>query len=823
MLNDVRIVLRQAARTPGFVAAAVLTLALGVGVNTAIFSIVNAFVRPLPVPDPEQLVVIAGVDPSDETGLRFKTSFPALQDYRERATNVFSDVFGYDVRIGGLGVDGKTSQFTYQVVTGNVFHALRLQPAAGRLFVPGEGEHVNSEAVIVLGYEYWQRRFGGDPSAVGRMVRFDGFQSRIIGVAPRGFRGLIDAAEMDGYIPIDLLPRFGRSADQIFVERSWHPLTLLARLRPGVSVAEAQAVMDVIASQLAAEHPATDGGRTVRVTPETSARPIPLQSLTSVLPIVQVLLFALSSIVLLIACLNVANLLLVRATVREREMAVRASLGAGRARLIRLLLVESFMLALAGTIAGLVLGQVLNWLFISSIDLGTDVAFTFDARFDWRVFMNAAVVAIATGFVVGALPARRVSRPSLTTLLHDGGRSGSVGAGRQRVRHALVMAQIAGSAVLLIVAGLFVRNLRIAQQIDLGFSPEHVLTARLNTMNIGMDPKRSKAFYEELDRRVQNLPGVESTAQSFSLPLGWIFGGYDAHPEERPPAPDREAASVGANSVTPAFFDTLGIKVIAGRKFNDADSLESKRVVIINDTLAERFWPGREPIGRRITLPDLEGEAWEVVGVTETTKYLAVFEHALPYIYLPQAQNPAMLRVVQIKSATVPVAQLQAQLERTVGELEPELSLADVRPLTEIVQGNLGFVLFRVGAWQASAMGLLGLALAVIGIYSLVSYQTAQRSREIGIRMALGAEPSDVRRLVMRQGAWLIGGGLVIGLALTLVATTALGKVLVLVSATDPVTFVGVTALLGIAALVACYLPARRATRIAPVEALRHE
>ena len=822
MLNDLRIVLRQAARTPGFVAAAVLTLALGVGVNTAIFSIVNAFVRPLPVPDPEQLVVIANRDPNDETGLRFRFSYPTLQDFRERATDVFSDIFGYDIRVGGLGVDGKTSEFVYQVVTGDMFHGLRLEPAAGRLFAPGEGERVNSEAVIVLGYDYWMRRFGGDKSAIGRVVRFDGFETRIVGVAPKGFRGLVDSADMDGFVPMDLVPRGGRSADQVFTDRSLHPLTVMARLKPGVTVAEAQAAMTVIAAQLETEYPATEGGRTVRVMPEPNARPIPMESLSSLLPVIRLLLFVLSSIVLLIACLNVANLLLVRATVREREMAVRASLGAGRARLIRLLLVESFMLALAGTVGGVLLGQVLNWLFVGSIDLGTDLAFRFDARFDWRVFMNAAVVAVATGLVVGALPARRVSRPGLIALLHDGGRSGSVGAGRQRVRHALVIAQIAGSAVLLIVAGLCVRNLHTAQQINLGFTPENVLTARLNTMNIGMDPKRSAAFYEELDRRLRDLPGVESTSQSFSVPLGWIFGGYDAHPEERPPADGRESPSVGTNSVTPAFFDTLGIKLISGRKFSGADSLDSKRVAIINDTLAERYWPGQEPIGRRITLPEVPGDAWEVVGVVATTKYLAVFEHPLPYIYLPQAQNPGMLRVVEIKTS-MPLAEMRAQFERTVGELESQLPIADARPLSEIVAGNLGFVLFRVGAWQASAMGLLGLALAVIGIYSLVSYQTAQRYREIGIRMALGAEPADVRRLVVRQGAWLIAGGLVIGLVLTLIAATALSKVLFLVSATDPVTFVAVTGLLAAAALVACYIPALRATRIAPVEALRHE
>jgi predicted permease len=822
-MNDPRLVLRQAARTPGFIAAAVLTLSLGVGANTAIFSMVNAFVRPLPVPAAEQIVVIANVDPDDETGFRYRFSFPALQDFRARATEVLSDVFGYDIRIGGLGVDGRTTPFSYQIVTGNAFHALRLSPAAGRLFAPGEGEHVKSEAVIVLGHEYWQRHFGGDPAVVGRVVQFEGRPVRIVGVAPEGFRGLVDSAVMDGYVPMDLVPRFGRYEADIFTDRASQPLTLMARMRPGVSVAQAQAVVDVVIAQLAREHPATDAGRRARVMLEPDARPVPLEGLSSLLPVVRLLLFVLSSVVLLIACLNVANLLLVRATVREREMAVRAALGSGRWRLIRLLLTESSLLALAGTTVGVALAQIFNWWFISSIDLGTDLAFRFEARFDWRVFANTAIIAVATGLVVGVLPARRLSRPNLASLLHDGGRSGSSGAGRQRVRHALVMAQIAGSLVLLIVAGLCVRNLRAAQQVDLGFAIDRVLTARLNTTNIGMDPKRSVAFYDELDRRLRNLPGVESTSQSFSLPLGWIFGGYQAHPEERPPADGRrDSPPIGANTVTPEYLDTMGIPLVSGRSFTSADTLDSKRVVIVNETLTERFWPGENPIGRRIILAEIQGDPWEVVGVAKTTKYLAVFEHALPYMYLPQAQNPGTLRVIEIRT-TLPFSGMAALVERTVAELEPELPIADMRPLQAIVAGNLGFVLFRVGAWQASATGLLGLALALIGIYGLVSYQTAQRGREIGIRVALGAEPADVRRLVMRQGTWLIAGGLTVGLALTFTITTALGRVLVLVDATDPMTFASVTCLLAAAALAACYFPARRATGIAPVEALRHE
>jgi predicted permease len=821
MLNDLRIVLRQARQTPGFVVAAVLTLALGIGANTSIFSLVSAFMRPLPVPDAEQIVVLANAHADDETGLRYKFSFAALQDYRARASSVFSDVFGYDIRIGGLGVNGKTTGFVYQVVTGNLFSALRLTPAAGRLFAPGEGEHAGSEASVVLGHAYWMRRFGGDPAIVGTIVKFDGFPTRVIGVAPAGFKGMVDAAEMDGYITIDASPRSGRSADQIFVDRNIRTFVVAARLQPGVTLAKARAVVDVVAGQIAAEHPQTEKGTSTRVVPEPEARPIPLASLTALLPVVRLLTFVLSSVVLLIACMNVANLLLVRATVREREMAVRASLGAGRLRLIRLLLVESMLLAVLGATAGLAIGYAMNWIFIGSIDLGTDVGFSFDPRFDWNVFVNAGIVTIVAGLAIGVLPARKASRASVTSLLHDGGRSGSAGAGRARVRQALVVAQVAGSLVLLIVAGLCVRNLRIAQQVDLGFSPDRIVTARLNTLDIGMDLERTTAFYEELHRRLRLIPGVESASLSFSLPLGWIFGGYEARAEGSPPV-DGGPPAIGTNSVSPEYFDTMGIPIVGGRAFDSNDTRDSKRVVIVNETLAERFWPDQTAIGKRIEIPSLPGDLWEVVGVARASKYLAVFEHPLPYIYMPFAQNPGFLRVVEVRS-NAPLAETAMRLERTVAALEPELPIADVRPMKEIVAGNLGFVLFRVGAWQAGALGVLGLLLAVIGVYAVVSYQTSQRGREIGIRMALGAQAGDVRALVLRQGVWLVLIGVGIGLALTLTLTTALDKVLVLVDTTDPGTIAMVTAMLALFALAACYIPASRATRIQPVDALRHE
>ena len=820
VLADFPVALRQLRRAPGFVAAASLTLALGIGANTAIFSIVNGFFRPLPVPDPDRIVVIAAALPGDETGLRYRFSFPAVEDYR-REGDVFSDVFAFDVRISGLSINSRPAQFVYQTVTGNFFTGLGLTPAAGRLFLPGEGEQPNSEPIIVLGHSFWQRRFAGDPNVVGRTVRLDGRSARIIGVAPEGFRGMFEGSDMDGYVPLGG-SRGPADARQVFTDRGFRPLTMAARLQPEVSLAKAQSAVDVIARSLAERYPATERGTTARVIPEQMARPVPLPFLMHLLPFIRLLLFVLSSLVLLIACMNVANLLLVRATVRQREMAVRAALGAGRQRLVRLLLTESLLLAALGSGLGLLLGKWLSVMFAGSIELGTDVPFRIDFSFDWRVFSYALAMMLVTGLVLGVLPALRAWRAEVTDLLHDGGRGGSSGAGRQRVRSLLVVSQLAGSVALLVVAGLFVRNLQQAQQVDLGFDASSVLTARLDPKGAGYDAERTDQFYDTLQRRLSAIPGVESASMSFSVPLGYIFANTAVRREEDEKIAEEPRASIGMNSVSPEYFTTLRIPIVSGRSFSAHDTMQTQRVAIVNETMAARYWPNQDAVGRRFETPTEPGPLWEVVGVARDSKYLAVFETPLPYFYLPITQRPTFLRSIQLRSS-IPSAELAALLQREVEMLDPDLPVADLRSLQAALNGNIGFVLFRIGAVQAGGMSVLGLVLAVIGVYGVVSYRTAQRSREIGIRMALGAVPGDVRRLVLRQAVGLVGVGIGLGLVLTWGLTGALTRVLLLVSSTDPLTFVAMTLLLSVSALVACYLPARRAMRVEPVVALRHE
>jgi predicted permease len=817
--QDVRFAVRQVRRAPAFAASAVLTLALGIGANTGIFSLLNGFARPLPVPDADRLVVIAAEMPGDDTGFRFRFSYPALNDYRAE-TSVFSDVFGFDTRIAGLTARGKTTQFVYHAVTGNLFTGLRLAPFLGRVFEPGEGERAGSEIVVILGYQFWQRRFGADPSVVGTIVRLDGTPARVVGVTPPDFHGLYQGAEIEGYVPLAMLTDRTTNPRRVFTDRTFRFLTMGARLRPEVSVRSAQAAVDVLAGRLQREYP-QERDVTARVIPEPLARPVPMRFLSQLVPLIKGSMLGLAALVLLIACMNVANLLLVRGTVRQREMAMRAALGSGRLRLIRLLLAESLLLAGAGTVAGLLVAKWATNLFLGTIDIGSDIPLNLDFHYDWRVFVYTVVISGATGLVMGLVPALRASRAEVTSLLHDGGH-GSAGVGRQRLRSAMVVAQVAGSLVLLVVAGLCVRSLQRAQFVDLGFDAANVVTARLDPHQIGYDEPRMTAFYDELQRRLAALPGVESVGMSFSVPTGYILDGTPVGKEGTVTGTDEPRSDVTCNTVTPEFFDVLRLPIVKGRGFTAHDTETSARVVIVNETLARQLWPGEEPIGKRLVSPRFQGRLWQVVGVARDSKYIAVFEQPLPHLYFPMKQTPFFMRVVYVRSTAPPEA-LAMLMEREIHGLDADMPIADARTLRQIVEGGVGFLLFRIGSLQAGAMGILGLILAVVGVYGVVSYGASLRMREMGIRIALGAEPRTVRGLVLRQGTALVLAGIVCGLVVAAGVTRTLSKFFVLIGALDLPTFAVVTVALAAIALVACYLPARRAMRVDPMVALRHE
>jgi macrolide transport system ATP-binding/permease protein len=818
LLQDLRYASRQLWAQWPFTLLVVLTVSLGIGANTAVFSLVNGFHRPLPVHDPDRIVVLAGQTKGDETGFRYRLSLLQIIDLRHQATQ-FSDVFGADINQGGMSISGHAYPFLYSYVTGNFFNGLRVAPALGRLFQPGEGEHPGSEPLLVLSYSFWQKHLGGRPDIVGQLIRLDGFDTRVIGVTPLEFHGVYEGLDPEGYAPLSNLNR-----KELFTDRDRRALTTFARLKPGISIREAQSAMEVLGSRFEQQYPATDKGITFHVIPEVEARPVPLSSVAQSFPLIRGFVMLLAAVVLALACMNVANLLLVRATIRQRELAIRAALGSGRARLIRQALTESLLLAALGAAGGLIVGKWWSDGFAGSIDLATDLPTLLDFSFDWRVFSYALAASVVTGLLIGIWPALRASRTDAGAALHDGSRGDTGGPGRQRVRSLLVIGQVAGSLVLLIVAGLFMRSLQQAQYLRLGFEPDHLLNVRMDPEWAGYDEQRTKDFYRELERRVSALPGVQSATLAFSVPMGYYNSGRSVFVEGRPVSPDSQPPTIGCNMVDAPYFDTLQTRILRGRAFTESDDEHAPRVIILNQTMAARYWPGEDAIGKRLRISTQDSAPWEVVGIAEDGKYLSVSEKPLPYFYVPMAQSPISMRVLQVRSLGSP-EDMSARVEREIRLIDREVPIMDLQTMRRSLNGLGGFMLLRLGARQAAAMGVLGLILAIVGVYGVVSYGAAQRTREIGVRMAMGARPMDVLRLVLRQGVKLVGGGVVLGLILSLVLVRVLRGMVVIgnVIDFDPVAFIGVTLLLTAIALGACYIPARRAMKVDPMVALRHE
>jgi predicted permease len=815
--QDVRYALRMLAKSPMLTVIVILTLALGIGANTAIFGIVNGFLlRPLPVKSPEQVMVLAGKLQGDTLGI-FTFSYPQLVDFRKQADS-FSDLFASRVELGGLSFAGKGNQFLYNRVTGNYFSALGVQPALGRLFLPAEGEEAGgSDPYIVLGYSYWQKRFGGDPGIVGKQALIDGQEATIIGVAPKGFQGTNFALDIDGYLPMNLMS--AQDAATVWSDRTSRSWVVMGRLKPGVSLRQAQSSVNVVAERLAEQYPATDKGVTVRVIPERLARPQPFAN--NIVPFIVGVFLALAALVLLLACMNVANILLVRATMRQREMAIRAAMGASRGRLIRQLLTESIVLALFGGVGGLVLGV---WASGSIASLLPESKFPvhLDFSFDWRVFAYSLAAALLTGTLVGLWPALRAGRADVNGVLHGGGRSDTAGVSRHRLRSVLVVAQVGGSLVLLIVAGLFVRSLMRAQRAYMGFDPDHVLNVTLNPKEVGYDDARTKNFYRDLETRVRALPGVQSASLAFSVPMGPVNDGDAIYIEGHTLAPGQQPPVVIYNHIDAPYFDTMRVPLLRGRAFRETDDEKSPLVAIVNQTMAHQFWPNEDPIGKRFSLKSATGPLVEIVGLAGDGKYVFIGWDKQPYFFVPLAQNYVPYRTLQVRSA-VPPETLITQVQNEVRALDPNMPISDVETMRHSLSGGNGFFIFKVGAILAVAMGLLGLILAVVGVYGVVSFAASQRTHEIGIRMALGAGKRDILRLVLRQGLALVIGGMMLGVLLAWALTRSMATLLIGVSPTDALTFLTATLLLGGIGLWACYAPARRAMNLDPMVALRYE
>jgi predicted permease len=816
IMQDIRYGLRTLLKNPGFTVVAILTLALGIGANTAIFTMVDSFLlRPLPVKDPADITTLAYQLKGGQLINIF--SVADYRDIREQTADVFSGLIAYQISIDGLKVNGKADRIVTSYGAGNFFSTLGLKPALGRFILPSEEETPGANPVMVLGYAYWMTHFGGDPTIVGRKVSVDGRPITIVGVAPEGFHGLFTFGEIQGYLPLGLAGMAGNPSD-FMTNRGFRIVFVWGRLRRNVSIGQAQASLNVVSQRLAQAYSKDDQDLSLQVYPELRSRPNPDPKNTMV--VISGLFMGLAGLVLVLACVNVANILLVRATVREREMAIRAALGAGRGRLIRQLLTESILLAGGGGVAGIILGY---WgsSALGQVNLATDLPVRLDFGFDWRVFIFAFGAALLTGIIVGIVPAVRASQGNLAHILHEGGR-GLVG-GRNRLRSALVVAQVAGSLMLLIIAGLFMRSLGQAQRSDLGFDPNHVVNFFMDPNEIGYNEAQGREFYKNLLVRVRALPGVVSASTANSTPMGYYNNG-DTVTVEGYVLPKGEPTPVSFyNVISTDYFKTLGILLLRGRTFTEADEQNAQYVGIINEVTAKKFWPNQDPIGRRFTIGAEPAHPITVVGVAKDSRYQGVTGTVRPYFYLPFAQHYAInsLQALQVRTARAPESMIPT-VERVIESLAPELPVFDVKTMIESLNTLNGLLIYQIGAMLAAALGILGLALALVGVYGVISFAASQKTHEIGIRMALGAQPAQILKMIFRQGLVIVAVGLAVGLGAALAVAKVVGNFLV-VSPTDPLTYITVSVVLTTVALLACYIPARRAMRVDPMEALRYE
>ena len=817
LTQDVRFGFRILNKNLGVTFVIVLTLALGVGANTAIFGLVNGILlQRLPVPAPEQIAAL--VIQSGESSLgALGFSYPQFVEFREQTAPI-CEVFGSATawRLN-FTAEGHSDTLTIGGVSSNYFSALGVKPALGRLVLPGEGEHPGEPAVLVLSYAFWQRRFGGDPQVIGKQVRVGGKPATIVGVMEKEFRGQFSVFEMDAYAPLSTVFEES-SASNFWTSRDIHLMLVLGRLRPGVILAQAQSRFDVVSRRLAAQYAVTDKDLKVRVMDERLSRPIPYANNAFI--VFSGLFVILGALVLLLACTNIANILMARASVRQREMAIRAALGGARSRLLRQMLTETMLTTLLGGIAGVTLGASLSYL-ASSTHL-SNIPIRLGFGFDWRVFVYALVAVIFTPISAGLSPALRATRADVNTVLHQGGRADAGGKARHKVRGDLMAAQVAGSLTLLIVAGLFVRSLRAVERMDIGFDPNQLLNVTLDPSLDNYTRIQTNEFYRSLETKVRALPGIQSVSLAASVPMGNTLGNQSVYVEGRPVPSGQRAPGAFFNDVDPPYFDTLRIRIILGRAFTDADSETAPLVTIINETMARHFWPGEDPIGKRFSLISDAGPFVEIVGVARDGKYRILAEDPQPYFYVPLTQHFTAQRTLQIRSS-MPPELLAPLVQHEIQALDASVPIEEIQTMKESLGGTLGYFIFRLGASLAAAMGLLGLLLAIVGVYGVVSYAATQRTQELGVRMALGASPRQILALLLRQGAQLVAAGLLFGLVGAWALTRAMSHMLVGVSPSDPLTYLSVAALLSFITLLACWIPARRAMRIDPMVALRYE
>lgn len=799
--------LRQLRQSPGFTAVAILTLALGIGANAAIFSLISTFLlRPLPIRHPEQVFAIHQGKQNDSSYSQ-QISYPNYKDIRDRNQSL-SDlaVFRFDPM--SLSHNGSNERVWGYLVSANYFDLLGVKPLLGRVFLPEEGITPNARPVVVMTYGCWRRRFAGNPAIVGSSIHINGHPFTVVGVAPPDFTGTETVFMPEFWVP-SMMEGWIESCCGLDGRGngSWFGL---GRLKPRVAEQQAQAELNSVAEQLGREYPGIDQGMTL---PMSRPGLIVPEFRTAFIAFTGALMLTVA-LVLTIACTNLASLLLARASQRRKEIAVRMAIGASRFRLARQLLTESLMLSAIGAALGLALGVVLMRLAQAALP-SADFALTLDLRLDWRVVSFITLLALLTGTGFGLVPALYASRADVVAALKD-----DLGGGRRRMglRNVIVVLQVSLSCVLLITAGLTVRSLQHTESLGPGFDPNHALTMSVDLGLQGHDEKKGQRFYQQLLERARSLPEVEAAGLIRSLPLGLDYSTTGVYPDGKPQPRPQDLPIADYENISPGYFAAMGIPLMAGRDFTDRDTEKSPGVAIVNETLAEQFWPGQNPIGKRLHSGNTGDSTLEVVGIAKNGKYQSLGEIPGLMIYYPVSQVYTSSAALVVRSTADPKS-LIARVRNEVTQLDPALPVYEVKTLNQHMR--LPLLPLHAGAIAVGSFGFLAMILAAIGIYGVMAYSVAQRTQEIGIRMALGARTVDVWRMVLRQGLILTAIGMACGLLCAAALSKVVASLLYGVSATDPLAFCLSSLLLAVVALAACFLPARRATKVDPVTAIK--
>lgn len=808
--QDIRYGARALLKHPGFMIVAVLALALGIGANTAIFSVVNSMLlRPLPFSEPDRLLQVWEANVK-RGRMEMPVSFPNFADWRDQ-NHVFEQVVAYSDWSFNLTGAGEPERIRSAIVSPAFFSTLGINPIHGRVFLPEEDQK-GKDFVVVMGEQLWRRRYNSDPNIIGQAINLGGQSFTVVGVIAQGAQMPILPNNIELWAPVS--QGFG------FTNRGGHYLSVIARLKPSVTREQAQAEMDSLAAALAAKYPDTNLDFGIRLIA------LHEQITGDFKPALLVLLGAVV-FVLLIASANVANMLLARATDRQKEIAIRSALGARRSRIIRQLLTESLLLSIIGGTAGLLLAL---WGIDLLVALSpSDLPRVKEVAVDGRVLGFTLAVSLLTGIIFGFAPALQASRPDLNETLKEGGRSATGGKGRRRLRSLLVVSEIALSLMLLVGAALFMRSFLKLESVNPGFNPENVLTMQLDLS--GPNYKTGEqviAFQNQLLDKIKALPGARSVATRSSTPIAadspyaYLVFAIEGRPVDKA---NRSVAYY--NAVSPDYFQTMEIAVVKGRQFDTHDRMKAQNVAIINETLARRFLPGEDPIGKRITLNDdnPKEEEWAtIVGVVKDTKPRALDSESAAELYMPYDQQPESYMSLMIRT-TDKSESMAAAVRAEVESLDPNQPVFSIRTLSNVLSQSVAMPRFRTLLFIIFA--LIALILAVVGIYGVMSYSVMQRAHEIGIRMALGAKASDVLKLVVGEGLALALAGIAIGLAASFALMKSVESLieglLFGVSVTDPLTFASIPAVLAVVAIVACAVPARRATKVDPMAALRHE